>query len=178
MRKALYLIIPWAILLLPFLILTAFYNSLPTEIAIYRDLYSGSETLASKSLFTVFRVPLIEIVCALAIEIMRRRSAGVEESERQKSYYLMWTILLYTAAFKSLFQTLEIISLYKTGAIFFYLTIVTIIAGIISASLPGRKAFSGPAGTRRKIASWEKLALIALFVTYLALAISRAYIFG
>src|ERR1044072_4888166 len=101
MRKALYLIIPWAILLLPFLILTAFYNSLPTEIAIYRDLYSGSETLASKSLFTVFRVPLIEIVGALAIEIIKRKSTRVEESERQKSYYLMWTILLYTAAFKS-----------------------------------------------------------------------------
>lgn len=107
MRRALYQIVPWTIILLPFLVPGISYSSLPAEITMFRGLDAAPAIYAPKSLFTVFRVPLIEVFCALAIEIMRRRAAGVES---QKSYYPMWTLLLYTVAFKTLLQAFEMVS--------------------------------------------------------------------
>ncbi len=166
----LYRILPWIIILLPFLILAFFYNSLPAEILMFRSLYGGAGVYSPKSLFTVFRVPLIEVVCALAVEIMRRGAAGAPESEKQRNYYLMWTILLYTVALKSLFQALEMVSSHETGAVFFYLTAGVVVAGIISAFFPGRKVFLGPYRAGRKLTLWEKLALVTLLIAYIALA--------
>jgi hypothetical protein len=90
--------------------------------------------IASKSLFTVFRVPLIEMVCAVAIEVIRRRFAN-----GNADYYSMWSILLYTVAFKSLFQAFEIVS---SNNLFYYLTFGIVIVGIIFALFKGRKFFS------------------------------------
>ena len=52
----------------PFLIPGLSYNTLPAEIMVFRHL-DGTADYAPKSLFTVFRVPLIEVVCGLAVEI-------------------------------------------------------------------------------------------------------------
>lgn len=169
MRKILYQA-PWIVILLPFLILAILYNSLPDEILIYRNLFGSAETYSAKSLFTVFRVPLIELVCFLAVLIMRRRAAGADESEISRDYYLMWTILLYTVAFKSLFQAFEIISSGPAAAVFFYLTAGVVIAGIILALFTGRKVFLSPYRAGRKLALWEKLALLASIAAYITLA--------
>jgi len=106
MLKTFYRITPWLILLLTFVILAFSYNSIPDEVLITRSFDGSNPTFAPKSLFTVFRVPLIEVVCALAIEIMRRNSAA-SKSEKHADYYSIWSVLLYTVAFKSLFQTFE-----------------------------------------------------------------------
>lgn len=161
MRRALYQIIPWTIILLPFLILGVSYSSLPAEVIVYRGTY------APKSFFTVFRVPLIEVVCGLAIEIMRRRAARVES---QKSYSLMWTVLLYTVAFKTLLQAIEMISAKEKADIFFYTTLGVVIVGIVSAGIAGRKAFSVFKRGEWKLEVWEKGALAALLGGYLVLA--------
>ena len=111
--KTAFRIIPWLILLIPFAVLALFYASLPNGILITRSFFGNEAVIASKSLFTVFRVPLIEIVCAVAIEVMRRKFANVNAD-----YYSMWSILLYTVALKSLLQAFEIVSANK---LFYYL---------------------------------------------------------
>lgn len=166
MRRALNQILPWAIILLPFLILGGYYTSLPSEVVIYRGTY------APKSLFAVFRVPLIEVSCALAIEIMRRRSA---KAESQQNYYLMWTVLLYTVAFKTLLQTVEMLSPKESSDIFFYTTLGVVIAGIASAGVVGRKAFSGFKRGEWKLQLWEKAALAGLLAGYLVLAFAPGF---
>ena len=125
MNTLLYRIIPWAIILLPFLILGISYNSLPADVLIFRGLDSTTADYAPKSLFTVFRVPLIEVVCGLAVEIMRRRAAKIPD---HKSYYLMWTVLLYTVGVKTLFQALEAVSA-DSKRPHFYATAFAVILG-------------------------------------------------
>ncbi len=102
----LYRVAPWAILFLSFAILAISYDTIPDEVLIARNLDGSNPTFAPKSLFTVFRVPLIEVVCALVVELMRRKSSR-SDSEIHANYRSMWSILLYTVAFKSLFQTFE-----------------------------------------------------------------------
>jgi hypothetical protein len=166
MNNVLYRIIPWTIILLPFLILGLSYSSLPAEIMVFRHL-DGTADYAPKTLFTVFRVSLIEIVCALAVEIMRRRQAKVPV---HKSSYLMWTVLLYTVAVKTLLQTLEMISSERNARIFFYLTAVAVAIGIIATIFTGRKAFTGIKRGAWKLELWEKAALSGLLICYLFLA--------
>jgi uncharacterized membrane protein len=84
---------PWIILCIPFILLAYFYDSIANGVMIARSFDGSNPILAPKSLFTVFRVPLIEIVCAAAIEMMLLRF-----SKSESNYYLMWIILLYTVA--------------------------------------------------------------------------------
>jgi uncharacterized membrane protein len=166
MNTLLYRAIPWTIILLPFLILGLGYHSLPAEIMIFRHL-DGTADYAPKSLFTVFRVPLIEVICGLAVEIMRRRAAKVAE---HKSSYLMWTVPLYTVAVKTLLQALEMISSGQNARIFFYLTAAAVAIGIICTIFTARKAFTGLKHGAWKLELWEKAALSGLLISYLFLA--------
>ena len=115
MQKFVYQYAPWIILLASFVILACFYSSLPSEVIISRDIFGTGATLAPKSLFTVFRVPLIEAVCAFAIALMIIR--GVTD-QAVPDYNSMWRVLLFTVAFKSLFQTFETISPENTSIFF------------------------------------------------------------
>jgi hypothetical protein len=166
MNTLLYRAIPRAIILLPFLILGIAYSSLPADIMVFRHL-DGTADYARKSLFTVFRVPLIEVICGLGVEIMRRRPAKVPGHE---SNYMMWTVLLYTVAAKTLLQALEMISSERNARVFFYLTAAAVAIGIVSTIFTGRKAFTGVNGRAWKLELWEKAALVALLAGYLALA--------
>ena len=168
-------IIPWSLLLLSLLILAYFYTALPDDILIARDLDGSDAVHAPKSLFSVFRVPLIEIVCALAIEVMRRRFAIKPE---HKSYFLMWTVLLYTVALKSVFQSLEIVSSRDWSSVFLYSTIAVVAIGIVLAIVVGRKAFTGISRGDWRVSVSEVLVLVALLLAYLSLALVPLYIFG
>lgn len=171
MNTLVYRILPRAIILLPFLILGLSYSSLPADIMVFRHL-DGTADYAPKSLFTVFRVPLIEVICGLAVEVMRRRRAKVPE---HKSYYLMWTVLLYTVAAKTMFQALEMISSERAARIFFYATAAAVGIGIVSTIFTGRKAFTGLKHGVWKLEHWEKLALVGLLISYLFLAFAPQF---
>lgn len=166
--KTAFRIIPWLILLIPFAVLACFYSSLPNEILITRSFFGNEVVLASKSLFTVFRVPLIEIVCAAAIEVMRRNSANVNAD-----YYLMWSILLYTVAFKSLLQACEIVS---SNKLFYYLTFDVVIVGIILALFKGRKFFSNFFRGNWEFSNLKKAILVIILIAYLGLAIVPIFV--
>jgi hypothetical protein len=165
--------IPWLILIIPFAVLAYFYNSIPNEVLIARSFFGGETTFAPKSLFTVFRVPLIETVCAAAIEVMRRKFA-----ETNAEYYLMWSILLYTVAFKSLFQAFEIISSKDFVNLFYYLTFGVVIVGIVLALWKGRKVFLNFFQGSWALSHLEKAILVILLIAYLSLAIVPIFVFG
>jgi hypothetical protein len=167
--KMAFRIIPWLILLIPFAVLALFYASLPNEILITRSFFGNEALIASKSLFTVFRVPLIEIVCAAAIEVMCRKFANVNAD-----YYSMWSILLYTVALKSLLQAFEIVS---SNNLFYYLTFVVVIVGIILALFRGRKFFLNFFRDNQKFSGAETAILVIALIAYLGLAIIPTFVF-
>jgi hypothetical protein len=158
--------IPWLILLASFAILALFYNALPNEILIARSFFGNEATRAPKSLFTVFRVPLIELVCASAIEIMRRKFAPVDTK-----FALMWLVLLYTVSLKSLFQSFETISAENFANIFFYMTIGVVALGLAAALFVGRGVFAKCSRAVRTFDAVDKSILIFLLFSYLGLAI-------
>jgi hypothetical protein len=164
--KIVFRITPWLILFISFAILALFYNTLPNEILIARSFFGNEVTLAPKSLFTVFRVPLIEAVCAAAIEMMRRKFAAVDAK-----FSLMWEILLYTVALKSLLQSLETVSAENFAILFFYLTVAVVGLGLIAALFVGRGIFSKSLRAARKFNLAETAILIFLLFGYLGLAI-------
>jgi hypothetical protein len=163
--------IPWLILLLPFVIPAVFYNSLPNEILIARSFFSDEVTVAPKTLFTVFRVPLIEIVCAAAIELMRRKFAD------NADYYSMWSILLYTVSLKSLLQAFEIVSPGELAKDFFYVTFGVVIIGVIPALIKGRRFFTDLFRGNGKFSVVETAFLVIILFAYLGLAIVPIYVF-
>jgi len=170
--KATLRILPWIILLIPFVVLGWYYASLPDRMLIVRGLLGNEATFAPKSFFTVFRVPMIEIVCAVAIETMRHRFA------HSPGYTAMWSILLYTVALKSLFQAFEVLSSTNYADLFYRMTLGLVAVGMIAALIRGRGFFAD--GFRGK---WELLLadhaiLLALLIGYLGLAIVPIFVFG
>jgi hypothetical protein len=172
-------IFPWIILAIAFPALAYFYDSIAGEILIYRSFNGDNSVFAPKSLFTVFRVPLIEVVCASIFEVMRRKFS---RSENGEPVVRALNILLYTVAFKSFFQTLEFIasSVYKSQTyadVFFYATIVAVAAGIFSVVFKGRNIFRNLRGEDWKSAPNEKIILGVLLVLYVFLAFAPSFIY-
>lgn len=172
-------IFPWIILAIPFFALAYLYNSIAGEIEIYRGFGGGDAVFAPKSLFTVFRVPLIEVVCAALVETMRRKFLRSESGLPAAS---MWNILLYTVAFKSLFQIFEFIasSVYNAQAyadVFFYATIVTIAGGILLIVIKCGDIFRNFRREDWKVSPVEKIILVVLLILYLLLAFAPMFIY-
>lgn len=165
--------ISWVILLISLALPAYFYHSLPGEVLIARSFFGGETVLAPKSLFTVFRVPFIEIVCALAIELMRRKFALANPD-----YDSMWSILFCTVALKSLLQAVEIVSPENFAKLFFYLTLAVVIGGIITSIYRARNLFSNFFRGDWEFSYPEKAILFALLMVYLGLAIVPIFIFG
>ncbi len=164
MHTAVYRCAPWIILLGSFVILAVSYSSLPSDVVITREIFGTAATSAPRSLFTVFRVPLIELVCALAISLMM--SKGVKD-EVDADYNAMWRVLLFTVAFKSLFQTFETIST-ENANVFFYATLAIVIFGVILAFFPGYKFFSAVNRPHIELSNKKKILLASMLIIYVA----------
>ncbi len=166
-------------LAIPFTALAYFYDSIAGEILIYRSFGGGDAVFAPKSLFAVFRVPLIEVVCGAIVEAMRRKFS---RSEGSRAVASMWNVLLYTVAFKSLFQTFEFIAafVYKSESyanVFFYATIFAVAAGISLAIIRRRDLFRNFRREDWTVSTGEKIALAVLIVSYLFLAFAPVFIY-
>ena len=170
-------IAPWILILIPFVILAYSYDSLSDPVLIARDFFGDGVIVAPKSLFTVFRVPLIEVVCAAAIEVMRRR-ARAKTPKTDAEYYLFWTILLYTVAAKSVLQTIETVSLTDSSNYFTYVTLGAVVIGVLAAIIAGRKLLSNLKSVTGKFSLFDLAALAVLLIMYVGLALAPVYIFG
>ena len=165
-------VIPWGILLLSFAVLAFCYNSIADEVVIARAFFGNPAVLAGKSFFTVFRVPLIDTICAVIIAIVLRRLSIV--APRLSNF---WLVLLYTAACKSLLQAFEIVSPPNVSDIFFYMTIAIVAAGIASAFFFVRNNLSGFFKSLGKLDAVESLALVLLLIAYLGIGIVPMFVF-
>lgn len=159
---------PWAILSASILIPAFLYGSLPDNILIARGLFGSEAIFAGKSLFTVFRVPLIDIVCALAVVLLSRASVNAVNSA---AYQAVCSALIFTAAFKSLFQSLEIVSGPEWASGFFYLTVASVALGLIAAVVLGRSRIRSFNFREIRLPFPEKAGLFALLLAYIGLAV-------
>jgi uncharacterized membrane protein len=159
---------PWAILLASFLLPLYFYSALPDRMLIARGVFGGDATFAERSLFTVFRVPLIEMVCALAVVLLGRTHVRAEWAD---SFRALCTILLFTVALKSLFQSLETISSPETAYVYFYLTVGIVGLGIVSALIASRSFIMSIGRDGFELGKLEKFGLLVLLAIYVGLAI-------
>jgi hypothetical protein len=159
-------IFPWIIFAVAFVLIVVFYESLPSSVVITKGIFGGPDIVAAKSPFTAVRVVLIDLVCAFAIEIMRRRSVSVKLLPDHERF---WLILLFTAAFKSLFQTLELVSV--PGNASFYAVLAVVVTGVALAGLVGRKLISNFDRSDWKLTRGERLLLGVCLTGYLVIAI-------
>jgi hypothetical protein len=168
-------VIPWIILLIPFIVSAFFYNSIAPEIPVMRSFFGNETISAPKSFFTVFRVPLIEVICAAAIQTIRPKLS-------QQEYFSIWNVLLYAVAFKSLFQVFEFISTSvfsstSHAVFFYYLTLATVIIGICLAVVRGRKLFSRAQRAGWQLSILEKAFLGILLIAYFIFAFVPTFIY-
>lgn len=163
---------PWLILLASFIVLAVFYDSLPPEVIIIRGIFGDADTVAPKSLFTVFRVPLIDAICAAAAALLLRRFLLVAPP-----LAAFWLILLYTATCKALLQACEIVSPPGAANVFFYLTIAFVAAGIIAAFAVAAPRLSGFGKGLGRFSVAETVILAMLLVAYLGVAIAPSFVY-
>jgi hypothetical protein len=106
---------------------------------------------------------------------MRRKFAPVKAeysmSPVKAEYSMSWNILLYTVAFKSLFQSLETVSAEYFAKVFFYLTIFVVALGILAAVFVGRGFFAKSSRAAWNFNFADKAILVFLLFGYLGLAI-------
>ncbi len=164
-------VLPWVAIALAFCLVGVFYNSLPAEITITRRPFGGSDLIAPKSVFTAFRVVLIDLLCALAIEIMLWRTVSPKV---RRSYLRFWHVLMLTVGFKCLLQAFELIAAPQLTSIYFYAVIAVVAIGFAVAAFFGRNLISNFDRADWKLGLRESCLLGGLFAGYLAIAIGPA----
>lgn len=151
-----------------FLLLASAYEALPAELPVLRNPISGAVTMAPKSLFTAFRVPLMNLALALMATVMLSRTTDFEDVERRSSYFAFFSTLLFAIALKSDFEALEISGLARPFELWVTAgTAGSVVGGLALAFFRGRRARIP--WTELRLSIRDKILLVGLFVSYLAM---------
>ena len=141
-----------ALTVLPFVILTYFYSALPNRIPLFINLSGEVTEWGEKSVFSVFRVPLIAVVMQVVCFLMKYETMRSQAStplapahatlqERYRSLNTrMWNWLRWTIGFKTTAESLHTILLSITTLSFlsqptFFTTIIVTLIGALGALL-------------------------------------------
>lgn len=156
---------------MPFLLLAACYAALPVEVPVLRNPVAGAVFLAPKSLFTVFRVPLMNLTHGLMAAVMLSRSGDFEDAKRRASYSGIFLALLLAVALKSDFEALEMGGLaWSFGPVVPWLTrgtVVSVVGGLCLAFVHARGVpIPWP---ELRLSRLQKTILACLFAAYLAM---------
>ena len=155
----------------PFLILGACYAALPDELAVLRIPLGRTVLYAPRTLFTVFRVPLMNLTHGLMAAVMLSRSADFEDAHRRASYCRVFWTLLFAIAFKSNFEALEMSGLVRSlGAVVPWLTRGTMasVIGGLGLALVYARGVPLP-WPELRLTKLGKIALAFLFAAYLGI---------
>jgi len=160
---------------IPFLLLAACYANLPLELPVLRNpfagAWAGTVLFAPKSLFTVFRIPLMNLTHGLMAALMLLRVTDFEDRRRRTSYSGVFLTLLFAVALKSDFEALEIGGLaWPFGSVAPWLTrgsVVSIVGGLGVAFLRAQ-GVSLP-WPELRLSRGQKITLAGLFAAYLAM---------
>jgi hypothetical protein len=166
-------ILPWLLLISAFVLIGFFYSELPPDILIARGMFGGHPLIGPKTLFTAFRPPLIELICALVVKVMSRSDLV---ADTRTAYKTFWLILLYTLGFKSLFQAFEIVANPLSAPVFYSVTITFVLIGIACAAPFGWSLLRRDR-SKWRIDSVEKLQLFGLLAAYILTAILPIWIY-
>jgi hypothetical protein len=155
----------------PFLLLAACYAALPVEVPVLLNPIAGAVILGPKSLFTVFRVPLMNLTHGLMATVMLLHAGDFEDVKRRASYSGIFLTLLFTIALKADFEALAMCGLaWSFGPVMPWLfcgTVVSVVGGLGLAFVHARGVpIPWP---ELRLSNLEKIMLVALFATYLAI---------
>ena len=90
--------------IIPFVLLPIFYDSIPQQIPAFVDIKGNPTLMMNKSIFSVFRLPLMGIMTQIACFTMY--SVKLEyEKEKNK---LLWLSISFLAALKMSFTSMEV----------------------------------------------------------------------
>jgi hypothetical protein len=154
----------------PFLLLGACYAALPVEVPVLLNPIAGAIIRAPKSLFTVFRVPLMNLTHGLMAIVMLSRTGDFADVKRRASYSGIFMTLLFTIAVKSDLEALAMSGLaWSSGPFnpwFTGGTVLVVVGGLGLAFVHARDVpIPWP---ELRLSNIEKIMLAALFATYLA----------
>jgi hypothetical protein len=156
----------------PFLLLAASYDDLAPELPVLRSWIGHSTRSAPKSVFTVFRVPLMNLVHGLLAVIMLRRANDFENIQRRIAYSNIFSTLLFAIALKSNFEAAEIGLLSASALLARWLgfgTLTSVVAGVSLALIRGRKVPLPWPELRLPIR--DRYLIIGLLAAYVALVV-------
>jgi hypothetical protein len=151
-----------------FVLLAGAYDAMPAELPLFRNPIDGAVTIAPKSVFTVFRVPLMNLTHGLMAAVMLSRTTDFEDETRRSSYFAVFSTLLFAIALKSDFEALEISGL--AGPFRRWATIgtaVSVVGGLLLAFVRGRHV--PVPWTELRLSMRDKILLAGLFASYLAI---------
>ena len=97
-----------ALYVAPFLLVAVSYPALPSSMPVLRFTVGNTILMASKSLFTVFRVPTMNLIHGCMAALMLSCAAAFPDRTRRSGYYGIFATLLTAIGFKSTFEGLEI----------------------------------------------------------------------
>jgi hypothetical protein len=155
----------------PFLLLAVCYPALPVRVTVLRNPLAGAAFLAPKSIFIVFRVPLMNLTHGLMAAVMLSRTGDFQDSRRRAAYSRSFLALLFAVALKSLFEALEICGpAWSFGSVTQWLRFGTItsVAGGLGLALFCVRRVPLP-WPELRLAKLQKIILLGLFAAYLAL---------
>lgn len=154
-----------------FLLIAAEYDAMPAELPVMRIPVVGIAAVAPKSVFTAFRVPLMNLTHGLMAAVMLSRTPDFAHEGRRASYAALFSTLLFAIALKSDFEALEICGL--TGPFSRWVTVGTVasvLGGLALALLRGR-AVPIP-WTELRLSLRDKILLVGLFASYLVVVVA------
>jgi hypothetical protein len=136
--------------------------------------------IAPKSVFTVFRVPLMNLAHGLMAGVMLSRAADFENFARRAAYSSIFTTLIFAVASKSDFEALEISLLARhpywdfLGGWFTAGTVLSVVVGVGLALIRGRRATIPWSELRLTVR--EKITLASLFLLYVAMVLASSLV--
>jgi hypothetical protein len=154
----------------PFFLLGMCYAALPVEVPVLLNPTAGAIMRAPKSVFTVFRVPLMNLTHGLMAIVMLSRKGDFADLKRRESYSGIFMTLLFTIALKSDLEALAMSALaWSFGPFNPWFTGGTLLVVVGGLGLAVEHARGVPIPwPELRLSNLEKIMLAALFASYLA----------
>jgi hypothetical protein len=158
----------------PFVLLAVYYRVLPIELPVVRFSIGHVTLVASKSLFMVFRVPLMNLIHGLMSAVMLSYATVFENTARRLSYSNMYLTLLLAVGWKSDFEAAEFVTRAAPALLgyapwFGFGTLFSVVVGVVVALIRGRRVPLPWSELRLSIR--DKIILAGLFAVYVAVVI-------
>ncbi len=160
---------------LPFVLVGVSYGALPSKLPVIR-LFLGHVVLwAPKSLFMVFRVPLMNLIHGLMALVMLSREKDFGSRERRTSYSYIFSTLLFTIGLKSNLEALAFVAVADPALLpdarwIGPGTLMTVVIGLALAATRGRRVpLPWP---ELRLTKRDKVVLSGLFAGYITILIA------